>query len=142
MKAKAFSYINLEVLSKEYKDFLLQKFEVGNLFYINEDVQQLFIEWSGKNMEGWYKVVNIYKDITFNFFSDEYKIFTKTKTGTFPFPRNLNDFISDCERMNIDLYWNIPYLDTLFPTKIYMKIDDMKQYYKELLTKIGKSDVF
>jgi len=142
MEVKAVSYIDLEILSKEYKDFLLHKFELGNLF--PDSVTPLyFLGWKGTQMFNWYKVINTFnRDWLFEIFPNEYKIHVKNNIYSFPFPRNLNDFISDCDRIGINLYWNTEELDKIFDTKIYMPIKDIEIYYKDLLTKIGKADVF
>ena len=141
MKFKALSYIEVVESTKEYRRFLLQSFEVGNLFLFNEDSNPLFIGWKGIDMKGWYRFVDPNNGAVLEFFADEYKIKPRGKSVTFPHPRTLNDFISDCNRVGLDLFWDQKKLDAKFDIKIYLNEKDSKEYYKYLLTKIEKSNV-
>jgi hypothetical protein len=142
MKFKALPFIHLKVPNKKYQDFLLQHFDVGSLglLYRRDDV--LFLDWNGTDMKGWHKFVNPHIDIKIEFFLDEYKIHTKTKIFVFPFPKTLNDFLSDCHRTGVPLFWDYQRLDEEFDIKIYADEEQAKEYYKDLLTKIEKEDVF
>jgi hypothetical protein len=142
MKFKALSFIELEIPNEKYRDFLLQDFAVGSLYYFNEDSDVLFTGWKGTDMKGWYRFVNPNNGVVLEFFADEYKIKQRNQINGFPHPKTLNEFIADCNRVGLDLYWDQKKMDQLFDVKIYLNKEESNKYYKELLTKIEKSDVF
>jgi hypothetical protein len=142
MKFKAIPYIDLKVSNKKYRDFLLQKFEVGNLYLFNNESNVLFVDWRGTDMNGWYKFTNPHCGVTLEFFGDEYKLHIPNKIYAFPIPTTINEFICDCKRAGLDLYWNQYKMDKLFEFKIYINEKESNEYYKDLLTKIEKEDVF
>lgn len=142
MKFTALPYIDLNVSNKKYKDFLLRKFDVGNLYRFNEDSEVFFLDWRGVDMIGWYKLINPNCNVTIEFYIDEYKIHMGKKIHTFMFPTTINDFISDCKRVDLKLYWDYETLDKYFELKVYALEEESKEYYKELLIKIEKEDVF
>lgn len=142
MKFKAVPYIDKPVANKQYRDFLLQKFEVGNLYFFNGDCNTYFVGWKGNDMKGWYRIVNPNTGVILEFFADQYKIKTDRKIFAFPFPHTLNDFILDCKRSGVELYWDSTQLDLIFDHKIYATEKESELYYKELLTKIEKENVF
>lgn len=142
MKFKSISFIEVEESSKEYKDFLLQPFNVGNLYFFNEHSDVLFLDWKGTDMNGWYRFVNPNNDAVLEFHNDEYKIKLRSGIFKFPIPKNVNEFISDCNRVGLDLYWNPIKMNSLFEMKIYLEEKESKEYYKQLLTKIEKENVF
>ena len=92
-------------------------------------------------MEGWFKFTNPHCGVTLEFFTDEYKLHTD-KFYVFPFPTTLNEFIGDCKRVGLDLYWNEYKMDQLFELKTYVNEKESNEYYKDLLTKLEKDDVF
>ena len=141
MKFKAVSCVRKVIVDYKYKDFLLQKFVVGNLF-LHDNEEVLFIDWKGFNMTSWIKIMNPHNGIKMEFFTDEYKIYMPSKTYVFTYPTILNDFISDCERVGLDLYWNTEALDKHFELKTYASAEETEIYYNDLLTKIEKNDVF
>jgi hypothetical protein len=142
MKFKALSYIEVAEPNKKYRDFLIQPFELGNLFLFKEDSDVLFIDWKGTDMHGWFRCVNPNTGVVIEFHEDQYKIKQRDKSHTFPYPRTLNDFISDCNRMGVTLYWYQKRMDELFELRTYLDEEESKIYYKELLTKIDKENVF
>ncbi len=143
MNYKAIPYIDIAIPNESNKNFLLQDFEVGNLFLFNKkDKPPIFIDWRGTDMKGWYKFMNPHCGVMIEFFADEYKIHMPKKVYVFPYPTTLNEFISDCKRVGLLLYWDVDELDKVFQIRTYLTEEDSKSYYKELLTKINKQDVF
>ena len=46
MKFRAVPYIEKPIAIKKYRDFLLQKFEVGNLYFFNEgELKEKYKDW-------------------------------------------------------------------------------------------------
>jgi len=142
MNFRAVPYIEKPIAIKKYRDFLLQKFEVGNLYFFNEDCETIFTGWKGTDMGGWYRFVNPNNGRVIEFFEDEYKIHSQKKIFIFPFPKTLNEFISDCKRSGVTLYWDSIKLDQKFDHKIYALQKESDEYYKEFLTIIEKENVF
>ena len=54
-----------------------------------------------------------------------------------PMPRNLDEFISDMLRIGIDLRWK-PEITELFEPQKVVAENTIEDYYRELLTKMGK----
>lgn len=54
-----------------------------------------------------------------------------------PMPRNLDEFISDMLRIGYDLRWK-PEITELFEPKKIIAENTIEDYYRELLTKMGK----
>ena len=142
MKFKAVPFVEKPIAVKKFRDFLLQKFEVGNLYRFNEDSNTLFLDWKGTDMGSWFRFVNPNSGRILEFFEDEYKIHSTKGIFVFPYPRNLNEFISDCRRVGVTLYWDADKLDTIFDHKIYASQKETDEYYKEMLTIIEKENVF
>lgn len=142
MKFKAIQYIDLVVSNKKYRDFLHQRFGVGNLYLFNNESNVLFVDWRGTDMNGWYKFTNPHCGVMLEFFENEYKIHMPKKVYVFPFPTTINEFIADSKRVGLDLYWNEYKMDKLFELKTYVNEKELNEYYKELLTKLEKNDVF
>ena len=142
MKFKAVPFIGITVPHKDYRDFLLQNFDVGSLDVLVRTDDVLFLDWKLKDMRGWFKAQNTEVDIKLEFFADEYKIHVKDKIFVFPFPKTLNEFINDCHRVGVPLYWDYLQVDKYFDIKIYAIEEEAQEYYKDLLTKIEKEDVF
>jgi hypothetical protein len=143
MKFKAIQYVKLKNHNNTYRDFLLQKFEVENLFLFEKKSNTLFIDWRGTNLGSWYKFVNPQCGVMLEFFSDEYKLHMPKKVFVFHFPTTVNEFISDCDRVGLDLYWDETKMDKSFEFKShYVNEEESNLYYKELLTKIEKENVF
>jgi hypothetical protein len=142
VKFKALSYIEVKEPNKKYRDFLIQPFDLGNLFLFADDSDVLFMDWKGTDMRGWYRFVNPNTGVVLEFHKDEYKIKVRSGSYKFPHPKTLNDFISDCNRVGITLYWYQKRMDELFELRTYLDEEESKIYYKELLTKIEKENVF
>jgi len=142
MKFRALPYIEVKESNKKYRDFLIQDFELGNLFLFNKKSDVLFIDWKGVDMHGWFRFVNPNTGVVLEFHKDQYKIKSRDVTYKFPYPRTLNDFISDCNRVGVDLFWYQKRMDELFELRTYLDEEESNKYYKELLTKIDKENVF
>jgi hypothetical protein len=130
----------------EYKEVLSQPFQIGMIglvdFKVLDHIEPLFKNWRGKNMVSWTKFENDNK-VVVEFYGNKapYKIINPKlvlrKDFTFPFPDNINQFICDCSRCNIDLQWN-DYSLKLYDIKNMVIPEDFKFYINELLTKLGK----
>ena len=54
-------------------------------------------------------------------------------------PQTIDDFINDMNRFEIELYWT-NWIDINFEPKEYLKSEEIKTYFINLLTKMGKSN--
>ena len=127
--------------SEKFKEFLARPFTIDMLYPIfNENsCETLFEGWIGKDMMSWHKFTN-QQSIVLEFYSNHYDISKKSGTLkyklSFP-PKNINDFINDMYRYGIELYWS-QWVDENFEPKDFLHKDDIKQYYVDLLEKLGK----
>jgi hypothetical protein len=53
-------------------------------------------------------------------------------------PTTIDDFINDMNRFGVQLYWT-EWIDNNFEPKDYLKSDEIKEYYSNLLLRMGKS---
>jgi hypothetical protein len=143
MKFEALNILD-SVDKKGYKAFLLQDFEVGILFniYIDKHSKIIFDGWKGMEMAGlWYKAENFETKTYLEFYDTYYNIDvqkrSKREKYTFPYPRNINDFITDCNRCGVKLYYHMDALEKYSPS-LLLKGEDMNEYYLNILEKIGK----
>ena len=141
MKFKAVPYID-SVGKKEYQKILLQLFNISFLIRTNKNFDDtLFHGWSGMEMAGsWYKLENFEEKTTIEFYSTYYHVMKKFGLQTkyvLPLPRTLNDFISDCNRCDVNLWWNENAIKQYTP-KVLLIQSDIDLYYKDILIKIGK----
>lgn len=132
---KAVPFINT-MLNEEYRVYVLQPFN-QNLITSN------FNDWHSKDMVGWTKLTNFESSITIEFYGEgnPYKIKNPNLVGdkimTFPYPKNLEEFICDCYKCSVDLHWNETIVDSM--NRIYfMNQSEIEEYNIELLTKIEK----
>ena len=133
--------------SIEYCNFLNQSFHMGMLGLVNnefekiEDNDPLFYNWNGKKFSNWIEFTKDNVTIEFYDNNDPYKItnlnLEKKKQYYFPFPRNINEFICDCERCNVVLHWS-DFVLQQNDIKNIISIYTYKNYINNLLEKIGK----
>jgi|SRR5690242_12779705 len=135
MNLKAHPFIDT-MLNEEYRVFVQQPFTVE--LFLNS-----FYGWSGKDLAGWQKYTSVYDKTTIEFFGEKvtYKINNPKLVGdkifSFPYPKNLDQFICDCQRCLVDLRWNDA-LTLPLDMKYYMKQDELKKYFDDLLIKLEK----
>jgi hypothetical protein len=111
-----FKAVAFENSSKQefYKEYLSQSFHYGLIGSVGkrniDGHQPIFSSWKGKDMGNWYLFTGNGYKLEFQSHGEPYKIIntnqTFTQEFTLPYPRNLQDFISDCDRLNITLYWH------------------------------------
>ena len=135
----AVPFINT-MLNEEYRVFISQEFNHTKLI-------DLFSGWKYKDMVGWGKLTKIMDvregwGIIIDFHPDYYKISNQIKHSnnnpqSFPYPQNLDQFICDCHRCLVNLYWQDSIVDSM--NRIYfMDQSKIEEYNTELLTKIEK----
>jgi hypothetical protein len=123
------------IRTEEFKKFLSLPFNFNTLNPQNE--LTLFDCWRCKDMVNWHKYTNDDK-IVLEVYAESYNITVKSKTYTLPNPTTINDFIGDMNRFNIQLYWT-NWIDENFEPKDYLRKDEIRMYYFNLLNKLGKS---
>lgn len=129
--------------SQVFKDFLSVEFKVDMLSPIfgDKSCDTLFDGWRGKDMGGYYKFTND-EGIVLEFYPNHYDIIKKDSRGTVKnkitfLPANINDFINDMFRYDVEVHWS-KWVDENFEPKDFLHKDDIKQYYVDLLEKLGK----
>ena len=133
--------------SEKFKEFLALPFRIDMLYPIHGDssCQTLFDGWKGKDMINWHKFINENK-ISLEFYPSHY-IVKKEKLSfkageslshTLPLPKDINDFINDMYRFEVQLFWT-EFIDENYEPKDYLKKEEIENYYKDLLKKMGKS---
>ena len=132
---KAIPFINT-MLDDQCRVFLLKPFK-------HEDIVYNFKEWSNKDMIGWTKYINYDSKASFEFYGEgnTYKIknpeLVGEKSFTLPYPKNLDQFICDCERCLVTLHWHEDIISSMNRI-IFMDQSEIAEYNKELLIKIDK----
>jgi hypothetical protein len=129
--------------SQTFKDFLSVKFDMDMLYPLHGEnsCERLFDGWRGKDMGGYHKFTNE-ENIVLEFYPNHYDICKKDSRGIVKYkltflPENINDFINDMHRYEVDVYWS-KWVDENFEPKDFLHKDDIKPYYEELLGKLGK----
>lgn len=126
--------------SKKFKEFLTKIFMMDMLYPVigESSVTTLFDGWHGKNMINWFKFTNE-DGLVLEFYPEgTYIIKSKNgKTYQLKTPKTIDDFINDMIRFNIPIYWN-NWIDDNFEPKDYMRFDEIKPYFSDLLTRMGK----
>lgn len=128
---------------EKFREFLQLPFCVDMLYPVHNEKSSdlLFDGWHGKNMVNWYKFTNDNKD-ALEFYPTYYTI-TKNVPNAIKYmlstPQTIDDFINDMNRFDIELYWT-NWIDINFEPKEYLKSGEIKTYFINLLTKMGKSN--
>jgi hypothetical protein len=138
---KVHSYINT-LGGKRFRKFLLKPFTIDMLAPVfgEASVDTLFDGWLGKDMINWHRFRNTEK-IVLEFYPEGTYIIKdgrSDKTYELKIPKTINDFINDMERLEIPIYWTA-WIDENFEPKEYLDADGVKDYFIDLLAKMGKS---
>jgi hypothetical protein len=124
------------MLNEQYRVFVLTKF-------IPSDFIRVFEGWYEKDMIGWTKLTHQDNKISFEFYGEgnPYKIKNPNLVGdksfTLPYPKNLDQFICDCQRTSVDLQWRFDIVESM-DRIVFMNQTEIEDYNKELLIKIDK----
>ena len=131
----AVPFINT-MLDDSYRVFVSQPFN-------QEDIIKNFNGWSDKDMIGWTKFTNHEDNVSFEFYGvgNPYKIknpkLVGDKSFTLPYPKNLDQFICDCQRCSVTLHWQDDVVNS-GNRIVLMDRSNICKYNTELLTKIDK----
>ena len=129
--------------SERFKKFLQLPFNINMIYPVDNEkpCDHLFDCWKGKSMVNWYKFTSDNKDVL-EFYPTYYTI-TKNVPNAIKYmlsiPKTIDDFINDMDRFEIELYWT-NWIDINFEPKEYLKSEEIKTYFINLLTKMGKSN--
>jgi hypothetical protein len=138
---KAVSYSRTKG-SEKFKEFLAKPFIVDMLFPISDkSVETLFEDWRGKDMlRGWSKFTS--DDFTLEFYPTYYTIKKNKPVDSIKYmtaiPATIDDFITDMNGFAVPLYWT-EWIDLNFEPKEYLCVEEIKEYFTDLLEKMGKS---
>ena len=128
---------------EKFKQFLAQPFTIDMLYPVFGDKScvTLFDGWRGKDMVNWHKFTNDDKTVL-EFYADMFYSVKKNIAGSTAYqlktPKTIHDFLNDMDRYGIQLYWT-QWIDDNFEPKDYMNKDEIRTYFVNLLTKMGKS---
>lgn len=145
MKYRALTFFE-SIHREEYHTFLSQPFKIGmvgfNRFERLDNTEPLFDGFRGSKMPSWITFKND-DGVAIDFYTNgtPYKIVNSksitNKDFTFPYPRNINDFICDCQRCGVTLHWS-EYALLINDIKNLLNIDDYMNYINNLLERLGK----
>lgn len=117
-----------DVETKEYKEFLLQPFNLNDLpeYFSNLRLNDLYIQIQG------YDEFPVFE-------LKPYTVCVNNKNYTLPHPETLYDFIEDMNRVGIKLFFNLDYFgyEKLLN---YVPKDEYENTIKALVDVIGKSE--
>lgn len=138
---KVVSYINT-LGKKRFKKFLYKPFTIDMLAPVfgEASVDTLFDGWIGKDMINWHRFRNT-EGVTLEFYPEGTYVIKDSKSNKsheLKKPKTINDFINDMERFDIAIYWTL-WIDENFEPKEYLDADGIREYYSDLLAKMGKS---
>jgi len=128
--------------SEKFKEFLAKPFTYDMLYPVYDDksVETLFDDWRGKNMINWFRFNN--DEFTLEFYPTYYTIKKNKPIDSTKYmlsiPETINDFINDMDRFEVQLYWT-EWIDLNFEPKEYLHVNEIKNYFIDLLIKMGKS---
>jgi hypothetical protein len=136
----------LTIGTEAFKKFLTKPFTIDMLYSFGENsCQTLFEGWKGKDMSSWYKFINEDKYIL-EFYANYYiitkdnptfKANTEAMKYRLPLPRDIDDFVNDMHRFNIEIFWSAWVCENFEP-KDYLRKEDIEKYFSDLLNKMGK----
>ena len=121
--------------NEKFKIFLNKKFNFNMLNPTSTD--HLFDGWMINGTSG-YTTEECSVEIFSTYYSIKKNISVDDITYLLSIPNTIDDFINDMDRFNIQLYWNNK-IDLIFEPKDYLHVDNIKDYYVNLLSKINKS---
>lgn len=128
--------------SEKFKEFLARPFNLDMIYPVfnEKSIDKLFDGWRGKNMINWFKFTNDDKFIL-EFYPTYYTIRKDVKDGItymLSIPKTIDDFINDMNRFGVQLYWT-EWVDQNFEPNEYLRVNEIKDYFIDLLAKMGKS---
>jgi len=129
--------------SKKFKEFLSKPFTVDMLYPVfgDKSVETLFDGWRSSGvLNGWSKFTS--ENYTLEFYPTYYTI-KKNKPANstgymLALPKDIDDFIADMKRFGVELQWT-NWIDENFEPKEYLRVEDIKEYWRDLLANMGKS---
>jgi hypothetical protein len=126
--------------SEKFKKFLAQPFTFDQLSKLHGDIEVLFDGWRAKDMNSWVRYTND-DGVVLEVFLTHYNLKKSGKELTYRLtpPSSINNFIEVMNRFGIELYWT-RWIDENFEPKEYLHVDDIKQYFIDLLAKLDKSN--
>lgn len=131
---------NETIGSERFKEFLTKTFVVDMLCLVSEksSVTTLFDGWRGKNMINWFRFTN-QDGLVLEFYPEGTYIIKpkKGKPNQLKTPKTIDEFIDDMIRFDVPIYWN-DWVDKNFEPKDYMRFDEIKPYFTDLLNRMGK----
>lgn len=125
---------------KKFEEFILSEFDMNMLATVtNDKTDILFDDWRGKDMLNWYRFRNS-NDVVLEFYPKGiYVIKDKSNNSReLKQPKTIDAFIIDMDRYDIPIYWNAR-IDDIFEPQDYLHAGDVRDYYIDLLAKMGKS---
>ena len=129
--------------SEGFKKFLATPFTTDMLYPVFGDKSRdtLFDDWRGKDMlNGWSKFTS--DEYTLEFYPTYYTIKKNKPVDSIQYmlslPETVDGFINDMNRFGVQLYWT-EWIDQNFEPKEYLSVDEIKNYWTDLLAKMGKS---
>ena len=128
--------------SEKFKEFLTQPFTLDILYPVfgEKSVNTLFEDWRGKDMINWHRFNN--DDYVLEFYPTYYTIKKNKPVDSIKYmlsiPETISDFINDMNKFGVQLYWT-SWIDQNFEPKEYLPVDGIKEYFTDLLAKMGKS---
>jgi hypothetical protein len=128
--------------SEKFKKFLAKPFTLDMLYPVFNaaSCDTLFEGWRGKNMVNWHKFTC--DDYVLEFYPTYYTIKKNKPADSIKYmlsiPKTIEDFINDMNRFGVELYWTT-WIDENFEPKEYLRVDEIKNYWIDLLAKMGKS---
>jgi hypothetical protein len=131
MVIKAVPYIKTFGTEK-FKQFLTTPFN-GDLLVT------LFKGWKKKDLKNIIRYEYDYENVIIEFINEmEYQIRCRNKFYKLMIPETIDVFICDMNRLEIDIFWDES-IDVKFEPIDYLEKNEIKNYYWELLEKMGKS---
>lgn len=127
--------------SEAYKKFLQFSFDERFIANTNDVEAILFADWQVKDKGNYRVYTNIINNrYMIEYYSVGYNIITSTGTKHIPtHPQNLDQFITDCQRSDLDLFWDKK-ISGLLSYKDFMEPKAIEEYHNYLLEKLGKLD--
>lgn len=133
---------SLTIGSEKFKEFLAKFFTLDMLYPVFNDqsCDTLFDDWRGKNMMNWHRFTN--DEYTLEFYPTYYTLKKNKPVDSIKYmlsiPKTIDDFINDMDRFSVQLYWTT-WIDQNFEPKEYLHVNNIKDYFTDLLAKMGKS---
>jgi hypothetical protein len=112
------------------------------------ETKVLFAGWECKDMLHWQKLINTKERITIEFHESNYLVDYLGKEYEFPIlPDTIDDFINDCKRIGVVLFWNdstvqkFGFENITSEEKVTAYQTILKQKKKDASTQEGESEI-